>query len=58
MLGHVMSTVMENHNENIYHCYRNTCMDSFGIYQLESQEDADMEGIDFCARYLVGSELL
>jgi len=50
--------VMENHNENIYHCDRNTCMDSFGIDPLESQEDIDTEGIDCCAPYRMGSELL
>lgn len=49
---------MENHSENFYHYYRNTCMDSFAIYQLESQEDADMEGIDFRTPYLMDTELL
>lgn len=47
---------MENHSENIYHYYTNTCMDLFGIYP-ESQEDAHMEGIDLCAHYLMESEL-
>lgn len=39
--------MIENHSENIYHYYRNTCVDSFEIYQLESQEEADMEGMIF-----------
>ena len=46
---------MENYSESIYHCNRNTCIDSYGVFQLEMEENHDLEGINFCVPYLMGT---
>lgn len=46
--------MMENIVADILTTNRNTCRDSFGIFQPDSQEDADLVGTNSCAPQLMG----